>query len=204
MLSPTYKKEIGLKIFKPVAIKETLKDYEVVVPKFETGQHVTQRIDTHSMKGKDWFVYTDAIMNNLEYNMVQLMENFIHQLQLKYKDIYLIRNDEKATRFKLTEFNGPRGFMPDFILYLSNEDFIYQIYMEPKGEDRVKEDAWKEEMLEAINGSDIELIGENESVKLMGVRFYNEKNRRVFIDDLSEKINDGQPLDGKIELLSEY
>lgn len=94
--------------------------------------------------------------------------------------------------------------MPDFILYLSNEDFIYQIYMEPKGEDRVKEDAWKEEMLEAINGSDIELIGENESVKLMGVRFYNEKNRRVFIDDLSEKINDGQPLDGKIELLSEY
>lgn len=199
-----YKKEIGLKIFKPVAIKETLKDYEVVVPKFETGQHVTQRIDTHSMKGKDWFVYTDAIMNNLEYNMVQLMENFIHQLQLKYKDIYLIRNDEKATRFKLTEFNGPRGFMPDFILYLSNEDFVYQIYMEPKGEDRVKEDAWKEEMLEAINGSDIELIGENESVKLMGVRFYNEKNRRVFIDDLSEKINDGQPLDGKIEFLSEY
>lgn len=199
-----YKKEIGLKIFKPVAIKETLKDYEVVVPKFEIGQHVTQRIDTHSMKGKDWFVYTDAIMNNLEYNMVQLMENFIHQLQLKYKDIYLIRNDEKATRFKLTEFNGPRGFMPDFILYLSNEDFVYQIYMEPKGEDRVKEDAWKEEMLEAINGSDIELIGENESVKLMGVRFYNEKNRRVFIDDLSEKINDGQPLDGKIELLSEY
>lgn len=196
-----YKKEIGLKLFKPVAIKDTLKDYEVVVPKFETGQHVTQRIDSRSMRGKDWFVYTEAIMNNLEYNMVELVENFIHQLQLKYKDIYLIRNDEKATRFKLTEFDGPRGFMPDFILYLSDEDFVYQIYMEPKGEDRVKEDAWKEEMLEAINGTDIEIIGQNESVKLMGVKFYNKKNRRVFIDDLSEKINAGQPLDGKIDLL---
>lgn len=29
-------------------------------------------------------------------------------------------------------------------------------------------------------------------------------NRRVFIDELSEKIYDGQPLDGKIELLSEF
>ena len=198
-----YKKEIGLKVFKPVAIKDTLKDYEVVVPKFETGQHVTQRIDIHSMKGKDWFVYTDVIMNNLEYNMVELMENFIHQLQLKYEDIYLIRNDEKAIRFKLTEFNGPRGFMPDFILYLSNEDFVYQIYMEPKGEDREKDDAWKEEMLEEINGSDIEIIGETDLVKLMGVKFYNKKNRRRFIDELSERINDGEPLDGKIELLGE-
>ncbi|WP_265458602.1 DEAD/DEAH box helicase family protein [Enterococcus sp. HY326] len=198
-----YKKEIGLKVFKPVAINQTLKDYEVVVPKFETGQHITQRIDSHSMKGKDWFVYTNAIMNNLEYDLVGLLGNFIDQLQVKYKDIYLIRNDEKATRFKLTEFNGPRGFMPDFILYLSDEDFVYQIYIEPKGEDRVREDAWKEEMLEAINGTNIEIIGENESVKLMGVKFYNKKNRRVFIDDLSEKINNGQPLDGKIELLNE-
>lgn len=24
--------------------------------------------------------------------------------------------------------------MPDFVLYLNNEDYIYQIYMEPKGE----------------------------------------------------------------------
>lgn len=133
--------------------------------------------------------------------MVELMSNFIIELQAKYKDVYLIRNDEKATRFKLTEFGGPRGFMPDFVLYLADEEFVYQIFIEPKGEDREKEDAWKQEMLEAINGPDIEIIGENDHVKLMGIKFYNKTNRSKFVEDLSGKINDGKPLDGKIELL---
>ncbi|MGH2217588.1 DEAD/DEAH box helicase family protein, partial [Enterococcus faecalis] len=84
-----YQKEIGLKVFKPVAIKDTLRDYEVVVPLYETG-HITQRIELHQMKGKDWFVYTDAIMNRLEYAMVELMGSFIHELEAKYKQVYLI------------------------------------------------------------------------------------------------------------------
>ncbi|CAI3383693.1 hypothetical protein [Enterococcus cecorum] len=141
-------------------------------------------------------------MNRLEYAMVELMGSFIHELEAKYKQVYLIRNDEKATRYKLTEFGGPRGFMPDFILYLENEEFVYQVFVEPKGEDREKEDAWKQEMLYALNGSDIEIIGENDNVKLVGVKFYNNKNKRGFISDLSEKINDGVILDGKLELFN--
>lgn len=195
-----YKKEIGLKVFGPVTIKETLRDYEVVVPKFETGR-VTQRIELHQMKTKDWFVYEDAIMNRLEYAMVELMETFVYDLKEKYQQVYLIRNDEKATRYKLTEFGGPRGFMPDFILYLEKEDFVYQVFVEPKGEDREKEDAWKQEMLYAMNDSDIEIVGENDSIRLMGVKFYNSKNKREFINELSEKINDNSLLDGKIDLL---
>lgn len=194
-----YQKEIGLKVFKPISIKDTLRDYEVVVPIYETG-HITQRIELHQMKGKDWFVYTDAIMNRLEYAMVELMGSFIHELEAKYKHVYLIRNDEKATRYKLTEFGGPRGFMPDFILYLENEEFVYQVFVEPKGEDREKEDAWKQEMLYAMNDSDIKIIGENDNIKLVGVKFYNNKNKREFVNDLSEKINDGEVLDGKLEL----
>lgn len=42
-------------------------------------------------------------------------------------------------------------------------------------------------MLYALNGSDIEIIGENDNVKLVGVKFYNNKNKREFISDLSEK-----------------
>lgn len=196
-----YKKEIGLKRFKAIPICEVVKDYEVIVPTFESGQHVTQRIEEKSMNGRDWFIYTKATMNRLEHNLVELMGNFIHELEQKYSDVYLIRNDEKATRFKLTEFNGLRGFMPDFILYLSDAEFVYQIYIEPKGEDREKEDTWKQQMLYEINGEDIQIIGENEEVQLMGIKFYNKMNRRVFIDELSEKIYDGQQLDGKIELL---
>ncbi|HBI2045574.1 TPA: DEAD/DEAH box helicase family protein [Enterococcus faecalis] len=197
-----YKKAIGLKVFHPIKVQDTLRDYQVVVPVFETGR-VTQRIESHSMQGKNWFVYTDAIVNGLEFGLVQLMESFIYELERKYSQVYLIRNDEKATRYKLTEFNGPRGFMPDFILYLENEEFVYQVFLEPKGEDREKDDAWKQEMLYEINGTDLEIIGENDNVRLIGVKFYNHTNKQVFINELSEKVNDGESLDGKLELFLE-
>lgn len=197
-----YKKEIGLKTFKPVPIREVLQDYEIVSPKFQTGQ-VTQHILPHSMKGKDWFVYTHAIVNGTEKKLVDLIGSFIHTLEEKYEKVYLIRNDEKGIRLKLTEFNGPRGFMPDFILYLENETFNYQVYIEPKGQHLEANDAWKQDMLNEINGSDIEIIGENEEVRLFGVKFYNEDNEREFIHELSEKVNGGNSLDDKLELFTD-
>ncbi|WP_270284923.1 DEAD/DEAH box helicase family protein [Enterococcus lactis] len=197
-----YKKEIGLKIFKPVPIRDVLKDYEIVSPKFQTGQ-VTQHILPYPMKGKDWFVYTHAIVNGTEKKLVDLIGTFVQTLENKYEKVYLIRNDEKGIRLKLTEFNGPRGFMPDFILYLENETFNYQVYIEPKGQHLESNDAWKQEMLYEINGSDIEVIGENEEVRLIGLKFYNEDNEREFINELSEKVNDGNSLDNLVGLFTE-
>ncbi|EKL7559237.1 type III restriction endonuclease subunit R, partial [Enterococcus faecalis] len=101
-----------------------------------------------------------------------------------------------------TEFNGARGFMPDFILYLENEIYNYQVYIEPKGQHLESNDAWKQEMLYEINGSDIEVLGENEDIRLIGLKFYNEENEREFINELSEKVNDGVLLDGDLELFS--
>lgn len=197
-----YKKEIGLKIFKPVPIRDVLKDYEIVSPKFQTGQ-VTQHILPYPMKGKDWFVYTHAIVNGTEKKLVDLIGTFVQTLENEYEKVYLIRNDEKGIRLKLTEFNGPRGFMPDFILYLENETFNYQVYIEPKGQHLESNDAWKQEMLYEINGSDIEVIGENEEVRLIGLKFYNEDNEREFINELSEKVNDGNSLDNLVGLFTE-
>lgn len=198
-----YKKEFGLKVFKPIPINETLSDYEVVVPKYETG-YISQHIDIYNMKGKDknWYVYNEAIMNRLEYDLVKLMGSFIQELEAKYQQVYLIRNDEKSTRYRLTEFDGTRGFMPDFILYLENQEFVYQVFIEPKGEDREKEDIWKQEMLYEMN-KQIEIIGENKDVCLYGVKFYNAKNKEEFIHELSEKVNDGNSLDGKLDLFME-
>ncbi|MBE9910835.1 DEAD/DEAH box helicase family protein [Enterococcus mundtii] len=197
-----YKKEIGLKVFKPVPIRDVLKDYEIISPKFQTG-HVSQRILSFPMKGKDWFVYTHAIVNGTEKKLVDLIGTFVQTLENKYEKVYLIRNDEKGIRLKLTEFNGPRGFMPDFILYLENETFNYQVYIEPKGQHLETNDAWKQEMLYEINGSDIEVIGENEDVRLIGLKFYNEDNKREFINELSEKVNDGNSLDNLVGLFTE-
>ena len=61
-----------------------MKDYEIVSPKFQTGQ-VTQRILTHPMKGKDWFVYTHAIVNGTEKKLVDLIGTFVQTLEKNMK-----------------------------------------------------------------------------------------------------------------------
>lgn len=48
-----------------------------------------------------------------------------------------------------------------------------------------------------MNGSDIEIVGENNDVRLIGIKFYNQKNKQEFISELSERVNDDVPLDGK-------
>ena len=84
---------------------------------------------------KKWYVYDQAILNQLEHKLIKLLEQFMQKLNIKYDDIYIIRNDEKTTRFKLTEFNGVRGFMPDFIMLMkdkANDDIYYQVFFRTK------------------------------------------------------------------------
>ena len=57
-------------------------------------------------------------VSNIDFNPVE-------ELQNKYKDVYLIRSDERNTKLKLHEFadnvSHYAGFLPDFVLYLANE-----------------------------------------------------------------------------------
>lgn len=46
-------------------------------------------------------------------------------------DTHLIRNER---RVKIVEINGTRGFMPDFLLYMKDEDYTYQVFLETKGD----------------------------------------------------------------------
>lgn len=64
------------------------------------------------------------------------------------------------------------GFLPDFVLYLANESYIYQIYIEPKGTQLLDQDQWKENLLTSISPESVDIIGENGQVKLYGVKFY--------------------------------
>lgn len=134
-------------------------------------------------------------MNNLEYSLLQLLDSFYDTMKEKYPTIYLIRNDERSTRQTIREFDSVRGFMPDFILYLQNDEHILQVYIEPKGKHLVQTDLWKQELLEEIQvGERISLIGEDENLKLSGVKFFNEIQRDEFIEELSKVVNDGERL----------
>lgn len=171
-----YCKQRGTKDFEPVPIKEAVADYTKRVALHKTGNAVN--IDAHDMKSKQWFVYDYAIVDDLENSLIRLISNFVDKLEAKYDEVYLIRNEETVNKLKLHEFSANvdvmhyEGFMPDFLLYLGNEEYTYQIYIEPKGDQLLVRDAWKEQLLQALNDEEINIIGEDQNVRLYGVKFY--------------------------------
>lgn len=193
-----FNKAIGTYRFTSRPLKDFIKDYSTFIH-MNPATYVNQRIEAKSTIGKKWYVFDNAILNQLEHKLVELIEQFIHKLKGKYNDIYLIRNDEQSTGFKLREFNGVRGFMPDFILIMTgNEDSAYyQVFIEPKGDDRLLVDAWKEGMLETINNKDLMILDENENVRLVGIKFFANSKRKEFIEDFENKLFDGQSLEEK-------
>lgn len=176
-----YQRQRGTKRFIPVPIKSLIRDYQKKVAK-HFNKSVSEMILPYSMKNKPWFVFEEAIVDKLEKSLVDLIGAFVDRLSQKYSQIYLFRNDERNTNFKLHQFKGQTthyaGFMPDFILYLQNKDFCYQIYIEPKGPQLLDQDQWKQELLESIRPENIELVGENDQVKLYGVKFFTYNDGR--------------------------
>lgn len=193
-----YAKALGTKTFYGAFMREIIKDYEI---RIDDSLQSTQNITEKNMVGKLWFVYDKALLNQLEHQLVADIENIISKLKQKYKDVYLWRNDEHTSGFKLIKFNGTDGFMPDFILILSKKDenLFYQVMLEPKGEHLLEKDKWKQTMLEEMNSNDI-IIEDSDKIRLVGVKFYRQFNNgetnftQEFFDDLSRKTYDGNVL----------
>lgn len=176
MLIMNYKRQRGTNKFIGLPIKDAVQDYQKRVPVNYSDAGVHELIQTYDYKKAPWFVYNEAIVDKLERSLIELIQGYIEELQNKYKDVYLIRSDERNTKLKLHEFSGDvshyAGFLPDFVLYLANESYIYQIYIEPKGTQLLDQDQWKEDLLTSISPESVDVIGENDKVKLYGVKFY--------------------------------
>lgn len=193
MLVMNYKRQRGTNRFVSVPIKSVVQDYKKRVPK--RGGVLRENIQAYkAFRKKSWFVYTDAIVDGLEKSCIDLINNCIDELEKKYQDVYLIRSDESNSDIKLHEFEGEvrhyAGFMPDFILYLGNGSTVVQIYIEPKGTQLLNQDKWKEDLLLSIHPENIEVLGENDDVKLYGVKFYlqgDEQGISYRIEDIAEE-----------------
>ena len=184
-----YQRQRGTKRFIPVPIKSVIKDYQKKIPK-HFNKSVNALTIPYPMKNKSWFVFEDAIVDKLEKSLIDLIGSFVQRLSQKYDPIYLFRLDECNTNFKLHQFKGPTahydGFMPDFILYLQDKDFCYQIYIEPKGPQLLDKDQWKQDLLETIRPENIEIIGENQQIKLYGVKFFTYNDGRNIEQEMTE------------------
>lgn len=81
-----------------------------------------------------------------------------------------------------------RGFMPDFLLFLRKGDDYFQVFVEPKGSDRLKTDQWKNDFLQAITTEDQNYIDRtlmqqgNKSYRLIGIPLYNSTNTKKEVE----------------------
>ena len=172
-----FQRSKGTNQFEKVAVNEVVRDYEKRVGD-NFNDPKAAKIGPYEMKGRDWYAYDYAIVDRLEMHFINRIGAEIPNFRKKYDQIYLLRIDERNTDFKLHDFGESvyryEGYMPDFIMYLKNENYVYQIYMEPKGIAFVEKDRWKEELLERIDPKNVIILEDNDDVKLFGVKFYVE------------------------------
>lgn len=184
-----YMKERGTPIFEGVAFSGLIDDYIVEMNKVNQRiSTVNQVIRKRNMRDHDWYIYDQAIVNGLESDMIDFINDYVEKLREKYKEVYLIRNERKV---KIVEIGSTRGFMPDFILYLEDENFTYQVFLEPKGGKFREQDKWKEDFLLSLSiRNDIEILDENDEVRLMGIKFYASESdlKQDFREDFTEKL----------------
>ena len=194
MLIMNYKRQRGTNKFIGLPIKDAVQDYQKRVPVNYSDAGVHELIQIYDYKKAPWFVYNEAIVDKLERSLIELIQGYVEELQNKYKDVYLIRSDERNTKLKLHEFAGDvshyTGFLPDFVLYLANESYIYQIYIEPKGTQLLAQDQWKEDLLTSISPESVDVSGENDQVKLYGVKFYIAGDERQVRKDIAGMLSE--------------
>ena len=85
------------------------------------------------LKDEDWYVLDAFYGSTEEQELIKFIQDTIGNLQDKYSQVYLLRNEEQ---YKIYDFQKGRGFQPDFLLLLKDKkqkDLYYQIFIEPKG-----------------------------------------------------------------------
>jgi type III restriction enzyme len=151
-------------------------------PTAETGKP-TMRHDINKkfyvdLNNADWYAFNENYGSSEEKFLVKFFESQIEDLKQKYSNIYLLRNERF---FKLYRFSDGKATEPDFVLFMtekhSNEEIIYQLFIEPKGEQLLYTDQWKEDFLKDVEEHAVLELYQNQSYKLIGMPFYNKENR---------------------------
>ena len=188
---------IGIEEFKPYKIKDVVKDKTIYFSSIkENGKQGDSQNNTENREYKldlskeNWYIFKDNYGTSEEKAFIKYFKDEIKpKLDKKNMEYYVIRN-ERFSELAIYSFDKGERFEPDYLMFIKdkNDDkknFEYQIYAEPKGENLLKEDSWKEEFLLQIEGRH-RLPKDN--YKIIGLPFYNSKK----IDKLNEfeKITD--------------
>jgi len=190
----------GTKEFSPQAIAHTFKDKVLNIAvnedgdqEFGKGQTETDNQDLFiDLSKEDWYVFNDNYGTSEEKYLVKYIKSAYFELSKKYNEVYLLRNEK---HFKLYTFDEGQAIEPDFVLLLKKKDnnktTIHQVFIEPKGDDRLTNDdsRIKEKFLLQIEKAyNLEVVFENRDYKLVGMPLYNETQKKTEFDTRFKKI----------------
>lgn len=211
-----YVKQRGTNKFVGYPIKEYLTNYNKRVPEYDTANlfnETIQKIAVYEIED-NFYVYEKAIVNKLEYELIERVKAHVNELKEKYnKSVYLLRMDEnmhresvKSEKVKLHQYGSRvnrageitethlQGFQPDFILFLEDSEFYFQIFIEPKGMsgDRFISELWKQDLLLYMtdNQAEMEFETNEENVRISGLKFYTKNDGQKTMEQLMEVIKD--------------
>lgn len=138
---------------------------------------------------QDWYVFEKHYGTSEEEYFTQFIYRMMNDLESKYIDVKLIRNEKAFEIYSFDKKMNGAKFEPDFVLMLKDSNECYhQVFCEPKGEHLFEYDKWKDEFLKDItdftNKSKITLedqnkgtleLYENKCYKIWGLPFYNKE-----------------------------
>lgn len=207
-----YIKQRGTNRFIGYPIREYLTNYNKRVPEYDTANllnEATQKVAAYEM-GDEFYVYEKAIVNKLEYELIERIKAYVDELKQKYnKAVYLFRMDEnmhresaKSEKVKLHQYGSRinragetvdmhlQGFQPDFILFLEDSEFYFQIFIEPKGMsgDRFVSELWKQDLLLYMTDhqAEMEFEDDSKSVRISGLKFYTKGDGQKTMAQLAD------------------
>lgn len=189
---------IGSKLFKAQLLRNIFgKNGGKKTLRLADDSERVKEIKKVNLMEKDWFAQNEIWGTSEEEGFINFINDFVEKLKEKYSDVALLRNEKF---FQIFDFNEGRAFEPDFVMFLKKKNHaisIYQIFIEPKG-DQFKDkqgkfenskEGWKQEFLINLEKeSDTDIRLENKHFKLMGLPFYNEVLKREFEEVLENKI----------------
>lgn len=164
-------------------VHQVFKDKEIRVKK-GSEQDIGQ---ASLVVDEPWYVYNDNYGTIEEKKFVDLFSRRFEELQQKFENIYLIRNEREL---KIYDSLG-RAFEPDFLLFckqLDKEEMTFQVFIEPKGSHLLGYDKWKEDFLKEIKGEQKVIKIHTDQYLITAVPFYNYDNENEFKKSLNETL----------------
>ncbi|MCL1836757.1 MAG: hypothetical protein FWG46_04335, partial [Treponema sp.] len=132
------------------------------------------------LSDKEWFVFNDNYGTSEEKAFVKYFSTFVDGLKKEYTKVFLVRNERQLA---LYSFDGGERFEPDYLLFLQKKNSSgydqYQIFVEPKGDQLLTNDKWKEDFLLQIEkeGIPTKTFVDDNTYHVWGFPFYNRTNR---------------------------